>query len=166
MQFNQHWISTEMSGIVTEWLSYTIQSHFSFLQSPYCWLNGRASSCDNQSPCLYRLYMINTWLSRVLSHHKPPIVGARCKTTATDSFCEKANSWKCHYDQVITDHFHLFDKGIPSNTTTLFDIDSCWCQKYNRKCEIATCILKISSCSGDIKLSPYNYRQIKNLALV
>lgn len=58
-------------------------------------------------------------------------------------------------------NFHLFDEVIPRSRQIqqpyIIYIDySCWCQKYDKNCEMVTCVLKYCHV-----LYPYNYRLIK-----
>lgn len=96
------------------------------------------------------------WLTRgfleSFTYHKPTVVNARCKTTATDTFCEIAAWRKSHHDKGNTDEFPSLWQShtpIPSNTATVYNIHrlqllvaEVWQKLWN-----SDLCLKILSCS-------------------
>lgn len=104
------------------------------------------------------------WLTRgfleSFTYHKPTVVNARCKTTATDTFCEIASWRKSHHDKGNTDEFPFLWRShtpIPSNTATVYNIHrlqrlvaEVWQKLWN-----SDLCLKILSCSVPLLLPSY-----------
>lgn len=109
-----------------------VQSHFSRLtvrvQSLFsrffCWLNVRSVKKQSVSRSVSTMWLTRGFLES-FTYHKPTVADARCKTTATDNFCEIAAWRKSHHDQREYWWFPSLWRShtpIPSNTATVYNI--------------------------------------------